>query len=106
MRSIRARRCGARNRAIYLVPSACSVSACSFAACLRHATTSAGIAFGPDPRLEALDRKRAAFADPVLELEGRFATLDKLGFDRDVVAKAGRLAKTRARLHHRMSDEI
>jgi hypothetical protein len=49
----------------------------------------AGIAFGPDPRLEALDRKRAAFADPVLELEGRFATLDKLGFDRDVVARSG-----------------
>src|SRR5208337_975942 len=66
----------------------------------------AGIALHPDPRLEALDRKCAAFADPVLELETRFAALYELGFDRDVVAEAGRLAKTRARLHHRMSGEI
>ena len=51
----------------------------------------AGIAFRPDPCLEALDRKRAAFADPVLELEGRLAAFYELGFDRDVVAEAGRL---------------
>src|SRR4029077_3992463 len=66
----------------------------------------AGIAFRPDPCLEALDRKRAAFPDPVLELEGRLAAFYELGFDRDVVAEAGRLTKTRARRHHSMPGEI
>jgi hypothetical protein len=42
----------------------------------------------------------------MLELESRLATGDELRFDRDVVAETRRLAKTRARLHHRVPGEI
>ena len=76
---------------------------------------SAAFGYAADRRHRALAQTRVskpstASAPPLLircsSLKVAFATLDQLGFDRDVVAEPGRLAKTRARLHHRMADEI
>ena len=65
-----------------------------------------GIADHPNPRLEALDRKRAGLGQPMLDLEARSAAGDKRRLDRDLVAEPRRQAKTRPRLDQRMAGEM